>query len=287
MYCCGTSGGTAQQGYIYRNIDLYKYNPDYVSIMFGINDIGPSLYSDNAEKDMIEERKKRFDDYKYYMRSLIDDMMDRGITVNLCTPMPYDSGVVTNEGENYHACSEAIENCAEFVRDISKEYGIDYIDFNTVVTKINKDIQKYSPEVSLISNDRIHPNNVGYDVMARIYLNSQGFSDIYVPTIEDILVKNVLPLEIDEKILERGKIEAGLRRLYSVEWMKIVQNDMSRINDSIDKMVEIMRTYELEMKDDASEYFKISIPFYIENKSRQNEFFKRIIDITDCIVSKS
>ena len=69
--------------------------------------------------------------------------------------------------------------------------------------------------------------------------------------------------------------------------MKIVQNDMSRINDSIDKMVEIMRTYELEMKDDASEYFKISIPFYIENKSRQNEFFKRIIDITDCIVSKS
>ena len=43
-YNCGFSGGTALNASYYLNSECLIYNPDYVSIMFGINDIRISLY---------------------------------------------------------------------------------------------------------------------------------------------------------------------------------------------------------------------------------------------------
>lgn len=284
LFCCGTSGGTAQQGYLYRNIDLYRYKPDHVSIMFGINDLRPSLYADDADEVTVEYRAKRFADYKLNMRRLVEDIVGSGATVNLCTPMPYDSGLVTDYGTNNRSCSPAVEVCAEFVKELAAEYRLDCVDFCDVASRLNREIQKNSPNVSLTSKDRIHPNTTGYNVMARIYLSAQGFDDVTVPTADEILRGDLKVLPIDKKVLERGNFESDLRRLFSVEWMKIVENDPEKFNVGADEKIEIMRIQESKLKETAAEYFKFSIPFYIANKHRQEEFFQKIISLTDEIV---
>lgn len=91
-------------------------------------------------------------------------------------------------------------------------------------------------------------------------------------------------LPIDKKVLERGNFESDLRRLFSVEWMKIVENDPEKFNVGADEKIEIMRIQESKLKETAAEYFKFSIPFYIANKHRQEEFFQKIISLTDEIV---
>ena len=46
-YNCGVSGANVTSALSYLQSECLRYHPDYVNVMFGINDIGRYLYADD------------------------------------------------------------------------------------------------------------------------------------------------------------------------------------------------------------------------------------------------
>lgn len=77
MYDCGSAGGTAKDAWLYRNIDLYRYDPTHVHIMFGVNDIGRSHYRDDATPDDIKARNERMQIYRKSMTDIVEELLSK------------------------------------------------------------------------------------------------------------------------------------------------------------------------------------------------------------------
>lgn len=169
-YNCGVSGATAKGALMYLHDRCLSFNPDYVTLMYGINDIGRSLYiaahdgngdTDRRKRELIEAHKESYEE-------LIREIIAAGAKPILLVAVPYDD-VSDNETEIFY-CNVAMDELGDFVREMARKYGCAVVDFNRAMRPMlgKRDI---------ISKDRVHPTIEGYHVMAQVFLNDLGEKD--------------------------------------------------------------------------------------------------------------
>ena len=166
-YNVGVAGATAERASLYLHKKCLSLNPDWVVMMFGINDIRYSLYSEGLKNDEQTEslKKAALLSHKSAYEYLVKETVDSGAKVILATPTPYDD-VNEKEEENLR-CQSGLDECVVYLKKLAEKYNCHVVDFKTVM-------QPMLSERDILSKDRIHPTPIGHHVMAQIFLNDVG-----------------------------------------------------------------------------------------------------------------
>ncbi len=129
--------------------DVIELKPKAVVILAGINDIAQNQ-SPMEEKHIAEN-----------IISMAELARQAGIrpliaSVLPCDTIPWNANVVNT--------ATRVVNVNEYLRDYAEANGITYVDYYTALTTPDGAL---APE---FTNDRLHPNRAGYDVMEPIVL---------------------------------------------------------------------------------------------------------------------
>ncbi|MDY3303023.1 MAG: hypothetical protein SOW78_01895 [Clostridia bacterium] len=107
LFNCGIPGdsATSAKNRIYETCLIHA--PDYVTVMFGMNDIGMHLYLDDISKHIREERIKT---YTQSIEKIINTITACGAIPILFTTTPYDEE--SNVSTKNLKCNAGIDKCA-------------------------------------------------------------------------------------------------------------------------------------------------------------------------------
>ena len=166
----GVSGASAERAALYIHERCLSFNPDYVVMMYGINDIKIPLYKKDLEGDEENEARKKnaLLTYRESYEGLIKEAMASGAKVILCIPTPYDDKNIKEE--ELLECRPGLEECANHLRALAEKYDCPLVDFNAVMDDM-------LTKRDILSKDRIHPTPEGHHVMAQIFLKETGMQD--------------------------------------------------------------------------------------------------------------
>lgn len=218
FYNCGIGGNMSSDAPYYLEDEVLKLDPDYVMVMFGANDVGPHLYgieqrskefSDEERELEILKRRKR---YALNMEIICKMLIQRDVKVILMTPMPFDDYERDIDREVIYGAYDEIKRCGEAVKNAADKTGASVIElcekFKAVEDYFEKD------GVRLYEDDRVHPNENGFKIMASIVLKYLEY-DVEIPKSGEEL--NNLPFRKTEKNDERFETEKKIRELSFIE----------------------------------------------------------------------
>ncbi len=153
----GISGDTSRGLLARSDTDIMDLNPDYVSILIGINDVW--RHFDYAE--FIEEVHISVEEYESNMRAMIEKIQPRAKVI-LITPFFLE----LNRADEMRAMTDKY---SDVVRKLAAEY-------NTVLVDMQAEFDKLLPILytNKMSNDRVHPNPISHYFMAKKILEALG-----------------------------------------------------------------------------------------------------------------
>ena len=188
FYMDGIRGGNVGGALVYLEEDTLAYRPDYVVVMFGMNDIGRGGYNQGSYEAVADAQYKYIEAFETNMRQLVQRLQAAGVTVLLCTPSPYDDTCTNAAATALVGCNMALQKCAQAVRALAAETGCAVADFNAPMVEALAYVQSVNSGYSIINNgDRVHPGTIGHDLMARIFLHTLVDETVAVPTNEELL----------------------------------------------------------------------------------------------------
>jgi lysophospholipase L1-like esterase len=174
---CGISGDVTQ-GVINRmETDILVHKPTWSVLMIGMNDVGRNLYAvARASEPGIEEKKQQaLELYRKNLEIIVLKLLENGRKLILQTPSIYDqTGDLPTE--NFFGVNEALKTCAGYAQELAEKYKLPTVDYWTILTEVNKQIQQKDPKATIIGPDRVHPAAPGHLVMAYQFLKSTGGS---------------------------------------------------------------------------------------------------------------
>lgn len=166
MFNCGICGSRAGDAHLKDRIygDCLIYNPKYVVIMFGMNDVEYFCHGTGNDEDK-QKIKKAFEDYPKNLLNIINTVKKSGATPIICSPTPYDE--VSDVPELVRkGTDDDLKLFAGICKKIAHENGLIFVDMRSAVAdKINN---------NPIRDDRVHPNHYGYHLMAQRFLTAIG-----------------------------------------------------------------------------------------------------------------
>lgn len=155
----GTSGNTSRDLLARFDTDVVALKPDWVSICIGINDVWRQ-YDCPAMPDthILPE------EYRRNVEKMILSVKDDVKGIFLCTPYYMESN---REDSMRKRMDEYIQICKE----LANEYGCMLIDFQQMY-------EKYCTirHSSCFAWDRVHPNQMGATMMAKVFLDKCEFN---------------------------------------------------------------------------------------------------------------
>lgn len=251
FYNCGVAGGTAEFALKIFDKDVKRFEPTHAVIAFGINDSRRDLLLDQRSAERLESLTYYYELYKKTMTELVDRLLEIGVDVILCTPVPYDEYSDSTEPPLRGGFSLML-GYAEFVRNLAGEKGVRLYDQHTALSRV-------MAKERIISDDRIHPSDYGYFVLAREFLGEQGIATEYAP--------------IPERYAEWHSYVARLRQELAAECM---------IADHIpgtpeEKLAAMIR--KVEMEDWGKPVFERFIRGYVQDKPLEESLYARIDEL--------
>lgn len=131
--------------------DCIELNPDYVSILIGVNDTWRKYdANDETPEDLFKERLRTI---------LIDTIKNTSAHIVLLNPFLLD----VNESITRMRDDLCLKQAA--VAELAKEYSLKFIDLDKIFKDASK---KYSP--SYFSLDGVHPSSAGHALIAAEWL---------------------------------------------------------------------------------------------------------------------
>ena len=130
--------------------DVLDWQPDWVFVFIGINDVWKSFQYPNVAHRWIQP-----EEYETTYRELLDQTVDKVKGVILVTPYYLE----TNRSDPMRV---RMEQFSDIVRDLAKEYGLRLLDMQKAW-----DVFLEKATTQQISYDRVHPNHVGHVFMAK------------------------------------------------------------------------------------------------------------------------
>ena len=260
FYNCGISGDTAAKAILRLEDDVLSYDPDIVFIMFGMNDIGQSLYiKANYNEDAEIKRQTNLANYKNNMITIVETLMARDVEVILCTPTPYDD--VTNQ---VYECNVGLEKCAEIVRELAKNYGLELVDHYKNMYDLRS--TKYWGVT-----DPIHPNALGHHVMAQSIMYDLGFID---------------EMELNTSMSKFSPInEERHTKSYNFRMFVMVERDLLRAGYKTTEE-KLARAKTLQSQQ-TSDHWRWIYQNYIDNCGRGMEMLEEVIRLTEEMAVKN
>ena len=248
---CGVAGGTAEFAVKIFDSDVKRFKPTHAVISFGINDSRRELLMEERSPERFAKLVHFYELYKKTMTELVDKLLEIGVDVTLCTPVPYDEYSDSPETPLRGGYALML-GYAEFVRNLAREKGVRLYDQHRLLSAV-------MAEDRVISNDRIHPTEHGYFILARELLKEQGIEIAEAP--------------IPEKYAEWHSCIARLRQELAAECM---------IADNIpgtpeEKMAEMLR--KVENEDWGRPVFERFIKGYVNDKPKEEELYARIDEL--------
>lgn len=220
FYNLGISGDTAD-GLVRRvETDILANDPTVVVMMIGMNDVGMGLYADTCRLALKEKRKERIrrdSNYQANIRRALDRIGKVVRDIVICTPSIYDQ-TLRCETINCKGTNDVLYQYGEYLKQIAPEYEARIVDIWHLTDSVNRIVQRRDLQRTIISNDRIHPSQVGGYIMAYQFLRDVGessyVSDICIDGEKCIELKSfnadVSGIKSDDGMIEFDVLEKAL-----------------------------------------------------------------------------
>lgn len=155
----GCSGNTVRDLEARWQTDVFDLNPDWVSVMIGINDVWRQF-----DSPLQRESHVLPGEYETVLRRLVESTLPRVKGLILITPYYIEP----NRADPMRA---AMDHYGAIVRRVAGEKGTLLVDTQAAMDAA---LRHYYP--GALAWDRIHPNQVGHMILAKAFLNGIGFS---------------------------------------------------------------------------------------------------------------
>ncbi len=261
FFNCGVAGGTADFAVTTYRDDIMRYAPTHAVVCFGINDSRRELLALKRSAEKYEELISAFEKYKERLAELVDMLVSDGITVTLCTPVPYDEYSDVEEPALPGGYALMV-GYSEYVRSLAKEKHIDLYDQHKVISSLIA-----SGELTL--PDRIHPDTHGYYILAREMLGASGI---------DIVGEGKLPSEFS---LWHSYV-SRLRKVLAAECMLIPMVEKSYESPTDEKLEAIQKRVDNE--DWGRPVFESFYRAYVKDKPFESELYSLVDDSYNALI---
>ncbi|NQY31783.1 MAG: SGNH/GDSL hydrolase family protein [Coraliomargarita sp.] len=136
--------------------DVFDLNPDYLSIMIGINDVWRQFDSPKMEQVNLQS-------YTTKLEALIQWTLPTVKGIVVLSPFFLE----TNRSDPMRAQMDAYGTAA---KSVAERNGLPFVDVQAAFDEW----LKHKPS-SMLCDDRVHPNHVGHNIIASAFLNAIGF----------------------------------------------------------------------------------------------------------------
>ncbi len=253
FFNCGAAGGDTGFGIKVLEEDVMACNPTHVIVMYGTNDSWRWCLTDIRHKERYDLLKEKHILFKENLQKLCKKITQKGITLILCTPPPYDE-YSEKDTPPLRGGYALLSEYANRVREIAKDNNYTLCDTYEGIVEMMQ-----NQDDNIFSNDRLHPTVHGGYCMAKILLKNQGI---------DIGKEKDLP----EYITNWHQKTANFRQLYTAECMLQLGAEKS-VEERLEKAKEIY-----DNPNTSAWYLSLS-KYYLENKENQSEILKSIIEL--------
>ena len=210
IYNCGVGGDCAAKALSRLYADCLCRTPDTVVIMFGVNDIGIHLYTENPTEAQKTMQAECMSIYQNSIRELTEKIQRSGIDIILCTPTPYNDR--TPATVPLSKANDGLAECASFILSLAAELSVPCVDFFNALRPMLGGLFQ-------TMDDRIHPTQEGQHIMAQLFLLQLGF-------IDDM---DLRPFSIPAgSAQKRFDIEHTLSIIRFVEWNSLYSERMKK-----------------------------------------------------------
>lgn len=208
FFNAGVSGDVT--GGILRRIDadVMIHKPTHVVIMIGMNDVERGLYGPQATNnaDTLARREAAITKYKTNLEKIVVILKEKGLQVALQKPSIYDQ-TGDLKAKNNLGVNDALHSCANFMGELSAKYQIPTVDYWSIMTQINEQIQKKDLKNTIVSGDRVHPASAGHLVMSFQFLKTSQVPSL-VSKIEIKKSKtSAQNAQINDLVFEKRKVQ--------------------------------------------------------------------------------
>jgi lysophospholipase L1-like esterase len=138
--------------------DVFDQNPDYVSILIGINDVWRQF-----DSPLLTEQHVSPEEYRANYEKLIEQTLP--ITKGMILMSPY-----VMEPNKNDAMRARMDEYTAIVKELAEKYNLIYVDLQTAWDKLFEHMHPMN-----IAWDRIHPNQIGAMYIAKQFLAAVGF----------------------------------------------------------------------------------------------------------------
>jgi lysophospholipase L1-like esterase len=159
---CGIPGGVAEGALRRYAWDIAPLRPTVALVMFGMNDVWREGYRPPVTEEMLTGRADCLQRFLSNMNDLVERLVQDGVRVVLLTPTPFDQYASDRPAPNLPGVDDALAVCAGMVRGISAVRRLTVVDLHTTLRR------RCVAGESLISEDRVHPSDLGHTAMAEL-----------------------------------------------------------------------------------------------------------------------
>jgi len=151
----GIGGNKIYDLYLRLEEDVLDQKPDVVAIWVGVNDVWHKrTFGTGTDADKFE---------KFYV-AIIKKLQAQGIKVIISTP-----ATIGERTDFSNELDGDLNRYSNIMRDIAAKYDCSVADFRKEFLKFNLDNNKDNKESGILTNDRVHLNEVGNQLVADIF----------------------------------------------------------------------------------------------------------------------
>ena len=158
VYNKGISGNTVLDLQRRWQQDVLDLNPDYVSVMIGINDVW--RHYDAVMQPVEKVGEETFE-------AVYEELIQK--TKPVVKQMYLIGAFMMIETKEY-PMRQTVERYAAITKKLAKKYELPYIDIQEKMDQFMESLPAYT-----LSNDHVHPNVQGHMIIAKAFLDAIGF----------------------------------------------------------------------------------------------------------------
>ena len=259
-------------------LDLFK--PTEIVLMFGMNDIGRSYYADEVRDTVAAQVSARKCKLRHTdsMLTIARFFAEKGLPVTLCSVTPHDE-ITPLESPMLVGCHGALRDI--YARDLLAlaPYIKDTVDFGGPMNDLLSGLRETGGN-SFIGPDRVHPTDMGHDVMARIFLCHQG-ADVAMPTAETITDGTAAMKPYSPENAARKEAEAAYRGLSYIDFNAQWGQEKMTLDEKIAYWQNRLATDFSGELNSHDLYVKGRAAYYVENKRNEESLYLNLLARTD------
>ena len=166
----GINGNRIVDLYARIKSDIINLEPDYMSILIGVNDVWHGV----EEKNGVDAQKfERI--YEMLLQEVIKELPNIKIMIlePYALPESGTQGVLCDGSDKYDTIRAEVKKRAEVARHLANKYNLVFIPLQDKLDELTK-----SAPVSYFFKDGVHPTNIGHEFIAREWV--KFFKENYV-----------------------------------------------------------------------------------------------------------